>query len=326
MRLILTFLLGVALAISTQAQDRVQNIRMRTIEAGQIEVLYDLMVARPGDSIYLEVRSRLRGVLRIMPQYVRGDIGTRVTVGTDRRIVWNAVANGYPLDEEIRASVQIKTNVFPTVAQTTPAQRNETVSPKPVPTTPSTDVAVIEPSRKRKRPKPVAVIADTTRPARPEPPVSQQMAQEDSVRQPRLRYVGPLWGAVSAIAPGVGNIFVQLPKPKVGFRPLLTVASYGLVAYGLIERQKSRDAYKIYEDQKNVTAAEPYYQTANDHYHRYYLATRGAMIIAAADVILTVLQGVRNQQIQKEASRYRSFMISPGLQAGQPTAVLHYSF
>ncbi|GAB3695188.1 hypothetical protein GCM10027592_16960 [Spirosoma flavus] len=342
LRLFLTLSLGLLLIGSAQAQDRVRNIRVRTVDAEQIEVLYDLIVVRPGDSIYLEIRSRLRGALRISPEYVRGDIGTRVTVGTDRRIVWNAVANGYPLNEEIRATIQVKTNVFPTVTQTTPATppgstappvttpRSETITPNPTPVAPKVDVATTEEpksDRKRRREKPVAVIADTTKPARIEPPATQQATNlEDTVPRRRMRYVGPMWGVVSAIAPGIGNIFVQLPKPRVGFRPLLTVACYGLVAYGLSERQKSQDVYKVYQEQKNLAAGEPYYQTANDHYHKYYLATRGAIIMAAADVILTVLRGVRNSHIQKEAARYQSFTVQPGVQAGQPTAVLRYSF
>ncbi|MBD2704483.1 hypothetical protein IC229_27835 [Spirosoma sp. BT702] len=343
LRFLFTFLLGILLVGSVQAQERVRNIRMRALDAGQLEVIYDLTVARPGDSIYLEVRSRLRGTLRILPEYVRGDIGTRVTVGADRRIVWNAVANGYPLNEEIRAFVQVKTNVFPAVTQTPsvpPAvttPRSETVAPKPIPIEPKVDVATAETpkteepksDRKRRREKPVAVVADTTKPksADIEPPVAQQpTTPDDTARRPKMRYVGPLWGVVSAVAPGIGNIFVQLPKPRVGLRPLLTVACYGLVAYGLSERQKSQDVYKVYQEQKNLSAGEPYYQTANDHYHKYFLATRGAMIMAAADVILTVLRGVRNSHIQKEAARYQGFTVQPGVQAGQPTAVVRYSF
>ena len=66
---------------------------------------------------------------------------------------------------------------------------------------------------------------------------------------------------LSAVAPGIGNIFVQMPKPKVGLRPVVTVLCYGAVVYGLMERQKATDTYAIYEQQKNMTDGEPYYQT-----------------------------------------------------------------
>ena len=132
--------------------------------------------------------------------------------------------------------------------------------------------------------KPTQPVTGTTPPIQQQSVPPQQSTQPNQVTEidpiPRTRYAGPAWALLSAVAPGIGNIFVQTPKPKVGFRPLLTVACYGLVAYGLTERQKSNDQYAIYEEQKNMAAGEPYYKTANDHYHRYFLATRGAIVVA----------------------------------------------
>ena len=380
MRLLLTLFLCFAAVVASQAQERVRNVRIRAADSSQLEIRYDLINARPGDSVYFEVRSRLRGSLRILPEFVRGDIGTGITAGSDRRIIWSALANGYSLNEEIQAKVLVKTGLpSSTTTQPTPTEPTvvqkptvtsptvttpETVPPKPArsepvavtqpkPSAPAAEPAVVPkptpPPRKPKRGKPSVFVADTLQPqptapvvaapapqptpTRVEPMVQSTqpssatvIAPADTVRHRRTRYAGPAWALLSAVAPGIGNIFVQMPKPKVGIRPLLTVACYGAVVYGLLERQKSQDDYGVYEQQKNSIAGEPYYQTANDHYHRYFLATRGAMVVAAADVILTFIRGIRNGQIQKEARRYQGVMVRPGLQAGQPTAVVRYSF
>ena len=374
MRLLLFLFLYLTATLSSQAQERVRNIRMRVADSSRLEISYDLINARPGDSIYFEIRSRLRGSLRIGSEFVRGDIGRNITAGASRRIIWDALANGYSLNEEIQAKVLVKTGLLPTLATTTPAEpvavqkpvvttpAPEAVPPKPTrsesvviqeskPSSPVTGPAVVltpkSRSKKPKREKPSIFAADSVdtsptppvvsapvpQPPTPRPePVTQPAAPNptltspDTVRLRRTRYAGPAWALLSAVAPGIGNIFVQMPKPKIGVRPLLTVGCYGLVAYGLLERQKAQDEYALYEQQKNSAAGEPYYQTANDHHHTYFMATRAALVVAAADVILTFIRGVRNTQLQKEARRYQSVVVRPGLQAGQPTAVLRYSF
>ncbi len=377
MRLFLTLSLCIAAAVSVRAQERIRNVRVRAVDSLQLEIRYDLINTRPGDSVFLEVRSRLRGSLQVLPEFVRGDVGTRITAGSNRRIVWNALANGYSLNEEVQARVLVKTGVFssaeppaptePTVVQKAPVPAPttsipEAVPPKPTRTAPvvvaapkpsapvarPADVPPADPSSKRpKRGRGVVVLADSI--ATPTPPTVVAVPQRqqptprseptveptrpnstpapvEPERVRRGRYAGPAWALVSAVAPGIGNIFVQTPKPKIGLRPLLTVGCYGLLIYGFSERQKAQDTYTIYEQQKNMTAGEPYYQTANDHHHRYFLATRGALVVAAADVILTFIKGVRNSKMQNEPRRYQSITISPGLQAGQPTAVVQYSF
>lgn len=342
MRLLLFICFSLLLAMPGQAQERVRNIRIRVADSSQLEIRYDLINTRPGDSVYFEVRSRLRGLLRILPEFVRGDVNTGVVAGSDRRIIWNALANGYSLNEEIRATVLVKTA---TIVAFSPAEPIATTQPVTNPAPP----AVADQPRKADD---VAVkpVPAETRPtlSNPPAPVNQSPPRSsDPLLQPktttvpqaepervsidpgtssRTRYAGPAWALLSVIAPGVGNIFVQTPKPRIGFRPLVTVGFYGLLVYGLQERQKSRDVYAVYEAQKNAEAGAPFYQTANGHHHRYFLATRGALVVAAADVILTFFKGIRNGKEQVANGSPQSVTLRPGLQAGQPTAVLRYSF
>ena len=361
MRLLLTFFLSLLLTTFGQAQERVRNVRLRVADSSQLEIRYDLISVRPGDSIYLNVISRLRGPLRILPEFVRGDIGKQITAGPDRRIVWSALANGYSLNEEVRATVLVK-------AGGTPASPESSQPAEPIATAPTTDRST---ATATKRPKQVNPVESVPAEPRPNPtdvsapvvnPPSRSSRPSESVAQPgearpgeaqpkpdnvlppqpavltpdrdrssevasqKKRYAGPAWGLLSAVAPGVGNIFVQTPKPKIGLRPLLAVGAYGLLVYGLRERQQSRDVYAVYEQQKNAETGEPYYQVANNHYQRYYLATRGAIVVAAADVILTFFKGIRNGKEAAANQPLSSVTLRPGLQAGQPTAVFRYSF
>ena len=328
MRLIFSTLLILFLSLPGWAQERVRNVRISVLDSSQVEIRYDLVNARPGDSIYVDVRSRLRGALRILPEFVRGDLGTRITAGSDRRIIWDALANGYSLNEEIQAIVRVKTGLPAALEPVAVQPPVPAPKPEPVPNLPTqADVVVIPQTTPTERPKPVeqTPVQQPTQ-VQQQPTVPLPPAKYDTIRSHRTRYAGPAWALLSAVAPGVGNIFVQWPKPKVGLRPLIAVGCYGLVVYGLSERQKSRDDFAIYEQQKNATAAEPYYKTANDHYHAYYLATRGAIVVAAADVILTFIKGLHNSQLRKEARRIQSVTVRPGLLAGQPTAVIRYSF
>lgn len=372
MRVSIFLFFALLLALPGRSQQRVKNVRIRVIDSVQLEIKYDLMTTRPGDSLYLEVRSRLRGALTILPDFVRGDIGTRLVAGSDRRIIWDALANGYSMNEEVQAKVMVRTGAAPvassSVSTAPPVVLRPTVTspkPEPIPDKPSRSEPVAntepipkpalspakasEPTRPRvkpapSRPSPFAldtvqtepkqptVIATTPVPqqptARPDTaiqpaPTDRATVETDTVRRRKSRYIGPAWALVSAIAPGIGNIFVQTPKPKIGLRPLLTVGCYGLIAYGLSERQKSLDEYAIYEQQKNMAAGEPYYQTANNHHHAYFIATRGAVLVAAIDVVATFMRGLQNN---REVRRIQSVTLRPGLQAGQPTAVVRYSF
>ena len=316
MRLLLLLCLSLVVIQPGRAQERVRNVRIRVADSSKLEIRYDLINTRPGDSVYLEIRSRLRGSLRISPEFVRGDVGIRIVAGSDRRIVWDALANGYSLSEEIRATVLVKTGL-PTAPQ--PPRPAEPVAvTKPNPTTSRPAPELVE------KPRPTESVAPPNS-TQVQPP-SEDVASPDAVASQKRRYAGPAWALLSAVAPGLGNVFVQTPKPRIGLRPLLAVGCYGLLVYGLRERQQSRDVYAVYEQQKNAETAEPYYQTANDHYHRYYLATRGAIVVAAADVILTFFKGLRNVRTAAANRPPQSVTLGPGLQAGQPTAVVRYSF
>lgn len=318
MRLFLAFCLSLWFVVPGRAQERVRNVRIRVIDSSQLEIRYDLINVRPGDSLYLQMESRLRGELRILPEFVRGDIGTRVTAGSDRRIIWDALANGSSLNEDIRATVLVKTG--PPMTPDQPMPTAPAAGQKPTATPTPTEPVVVSPPKPANAETPVGSVPATPQPVEP----NRTAVPTDSVRFRKSRYAGPAWALLSAAAPGMGNIFVQTPKPTLGLRPLLTVGCYGLVVYGLMERQKSLDEYAIYEQQKNRTAGEPYYQTANSHHHTYFLATRGAVVIAATDVLLTFIKGLRNS---RSTSRLvQSVTLRPGIQAGQPTAVLHYSF
>ena len=113
MRVSILLFFALLLALPGQSQQRVKNVRIRVIDSVQLEIRYDLMTTRPDDSLYLEIRSRKRGLLTILPDFVRGDIGKRLVAGSDRRIIWDALANGYSLNEEIQAKVMVRTGVAP---------------------------------------------------------------------------------------------------------------------------------------------------------------------------------------------------------------------
>jgi len=136
--------------------------------------------------------------------------------------------------------------------------------------------------------------------------------------------VGPGWTAVSAVLPGVGNMFVHRgetgkPKLRVGARPLVTAGFHGLIFYGLNQQQLSRNWFNTYTQQKNPTEGEPFYQVANQYHHRYFIASRAAALIWATDVSLTLLRGVRNRRdIRKESV----VTMGPGWQGGVPVAMV----
>ncbi len=309
--------------LSATAQNRVSTIRFRSIDSARLEIQYDLLNTRPGDSIYVQIRSRIRGILRIRPELIQGDIGMNVPAGSDRRVVWNARANGYTLNEEIRVSVLIRTHVPIAAARraSRPSQPTASQVPAANPATPKSAVTPAPTEPVQTPPTPTTAI--TAAPATPSNS-SDTEAAPASTRSSN-RYVGPAWALLSAVAPGIGNIFVQTPRPRVGFRPIVFATTYSLILYGLKEKRDADAAYALYEQQRNSTVAEPYYQTANTHYHRYYIATRGAIAIAAADVVLTFLRGLNNNR-QKQALRVDGVTLRPGLQAGQPTAQLRYTF
>ena len=150
---------------------------------------------------------------------------------------------------------------------------------------------------------------------------------ETAFDAPKKKYRpgGPEFALLSVIAPGVGNIFVQSPKPVIGHRLGVTATCYGLMLYGFMERKKSRDDYALYEQQRNRTAAQPFYDSANNHHHRYMIATRLSGAIWITDIVATLIKGVRNQKQRIKAPEPK-VSLKPGYQSGYPVAVFHYKF
>jgi hypothetical protein len=111
---------------------------------------------------------------------------------------------------------------------------------------------------------------------------------------------GPANALLSALVPGLGSILVQ-PNRKIGWRPVITATYGGLLAYGLVQRSRSKQAYQTYETQTSEQQAEPYYNQATQHHHRYLVATRVAAVVWAADVAYVVLKGMKNRK-QKRVS------------------------
>ena len=163
----------------------------------------------------------------------------------------------------------------------------------------------------------VASVAQNPAETLPPLPDSASLATEKPYR-------GPAWALLSLLAPGIGNAFVQTPKPRVGLRPLVTVAAYGLLIYGAGQQGESAQAFVDYQRAGNEAAAEPFYQKANAANKRYYVATRAAAAIWLTDITLTLLRGFRNQRAEKQGSQPVSFHLN--YQAHTPVAVVRYSF
>ncbi|MBO0935014.1 hypothetical protein J2I47_00505 [Fibrella sp. HMF5335] len=155
---------------------------------------------------------------------------------------------------------------------------------------------------------------------KPEPPAAEDKPYESVATR---RYNGPGWALLSALAPGIGNIFVQNPTPKVGFRPLVTVAAYGLLIYGAGQQGEATQAYDAYSRSPSETDGEAYYQQANSAHQRYYIATRAAGLIWLTDVTLTLLKGLRNQ---RTARKQPAISLNVNYQANTPVALFRYSF
>lgn len=159
----------------------------------------------------------------------------------------------------------------------------------------------------------------------PSPPSAEvALPLPDSAALAEKPYRGPAWALLSLLAPGLGNAFVQTPKPRVGLRPLVTVAAYGLLIYGAGQQGESDQAFVDYARAGNESAAEPFYQKANSAHQRYYVATRAAAAIWITDITLTLIRGFRNQRNEKRMTQPVSYHLN--YQANTPVAVLRYTF
>lgn len=109
---------------------------------------------------------------------------------------------------------------------------------------------------------------------------------------------GATYALLSALAPGVGTIFVQ-PNRKIGVRPLITVAYTGLLVYGLVQRGQSKKRYTRYENGFDQVD----YDEANQQHHQYLVAMRTAAVVWAADVVYTYLRGRKNDKMRSNTNR-----------------------
>jgi hypothetical protein len=128
---------------------------------------------------------------------------------------------------------------------------------------------------------------------------------------------------LSALAPGIGNAFVQTPQTKLGLRPLVTVAAYGLLIYGAGQQGEAAQAYESYEQSGSAETGEPFYQKANAAHQRYYIATRAAAVIWLTDIALTTIRGMKNQ---RAARTPQPLSVNLSYQANVPVAVVRYTF
>lgn len=114
---------------------------------------------------------------------------------------------------------------------------------------------------------------------------------------------GPANALFSVLLPGAGNVLVQ-PNRKIGWRPLITVAYGGLLAYGLVQKSRSNQQYKLYNLATFERNAQPYYDEANRLHRNYGRALRTAVGVLVADVTYTFVRGKRNvRQIRKFQQR-----------------------
>ena len=292
------------LAGSVTAQRGVSNVRTRSLNKEQIEITYTLDAIQPGDSVYFKVESRFGGALAVKKELVSGDVGTGITPGPNKKIIWRTAENGYTLNGEIRATVFIKPSGY-----TGPV----------IPKADSTATIKVPDS---------VFVAKKSYQTSPDSSTSANENTTDSTkvnkRRPWRYSPGPGWALVSAVLPGVGNMFVQKNAagkavPRVGLRPLVTVGFYGLLVFGFQQRDLSKAPYALYKEQKNSTEGQPYYDEANKYYHRYYLATRAAAAIWLTDVTLTLIRGIKNTQ--HKAVKKKAVSLAPGIVAGHPVAV-----
>ncbi|GAA4450194.1 hypothetical protein GCM10023189_10540 [Nibrella saemangeumensis] len=207
----------------TRSEATISNIQV-DVDAQRVKITYDVAGIKAQDSVYIQAQGRTKGLLRV--RTVSGDIGKRITPGTNKAVLWDYVRDGEPLNEEFKVTVNVKPFIPPT---------------------------------------------------------------------PGTLGGGPANALVSALLPGVGNIMVQ-PGKKIGLRPAITVAYGGLLIYGILQKSHSNQQYDKYMASQNEAAAQPFYDEANSAHQRYFLATRAAALIWAADVVYTFIRGTQNEK------------------------------
>lgn len=183
------------------------------------------------------------------------------------------------------------------VVRTEPAKPVETkkadMPPNLTQTPVTTQVKNLDVDPAPKKNEPAKVVAATPKPVspvvKPTTPPPTKVVRKGG---------GPANALVSALLPGVGNIFVQ-PGHRVGMRPVVTLAYVGLLAYGVSQHSQSQTAYDAYKALPIYTeqaTADDAYAKANNANHTAILCVAGAVTIWAIDVTATLLRGIKNQR------------------------------
>ncbi len=319
--LLLPFLILIGLTAS--AQVRITNVRASLNTEGILVMQYDVQGIATDDSVYVAVNGLKSG--RLSPITITGDMGRRVTAGVGKTIYWDIVKDAYKINEQLVVTVLVKlargrlpqsaptvgaagrTRIQEPIAQTDPEQIRATPNPPLLTNKPIADPNIspvkqvetknldVEPASKKDQPNKVAAVP--AKPVVPKPapaPVSVER-----------KGGGPANALLSALAPGVGNIFVQ-PGHKIGARPVVTLAYVGLLFYGISQHSQSQKYYTEYKalpsstEQTNADAA---YAKANNANHTAILCVGGAVAIWAVDVTATLLRGLKNQRMGNSSSQ-----------------------
>ncbi len=311
----------ILIGLTASAQVRITNVRASLNTDGVLVMQYDVQGIATDDSVYVAVNGLKSG--RLSPITITGDAGRRVTAGIGKTIYWDIVKDAYKINEQLVVTVLVKlargrlpqsaptvgaagrTRTQEPIAQADPEQIRITPNPPLVTNKPGTDLNVspakqvetknldVEPAPKKDQSDKVAAI--------PKKPVAPKPAPASVERKGG----GPANALLSALAPGIGNIFVQ-PDHKIGARPVITLAYVGLLFYGISQHSQSQKYYTDYKalpqftEQTNADAA---YAKANNANHTAILCVGGAVAILAVDVTATLLRGLKNQRMGNSSSQ-----------------------
>lgn len=124
----LLFCMGLCvMATTVMAQPRISKVRFGIDPKSKvIEIKYDVFGIKAADSVYVSVAGKKSG--NIVPRALSGAIGRGIKSGSDRKIVWDVVADSLRINEEIEIKVLLSLGEPMTVALRDTTKR----VPKPV--------------------------------------------------------------------------------------------------------------------------------------------------------------------------------------------------
>ncbi|GAB4035630.1 hypothetical protein [Spirosoma jeollabukense] len=308
------------ISLTASAQVRVSNVRVSLNAEGMLVTQYDVQGIASEDSVYVAINGLKSG--RLTPISLTGDLGRKVAAGTDKTIYWDIVKDAYKINEDVVVTVLIKLargrlpQSAPMAGASGRARAGNPVAiaqtdPEPAAVAPVQSTPVSKPTSGT-----IAGSAKTveTKNLDVDPaPKKEPSARVAAARQATSSNTsvvkkggGPANALLSALAPGIGNIFVQ-PDHKIGVRPAVTVVYAGLLIYGLTQRSQSQKDYNEYKALPRFTEqgiADAAYTKANNANHTAILCTAGAVAIWAIDVTATLLRGLQNQRSGSVSTRW----------------------